>query len=155
MKYDAKNTENNFVNEAPTSYYYEGNVAVPLKDLTSVQKMKIVKKGITKNYLVKLKNSTALDYDALAKALSVTRTTLINKKGSQKFNDKLSERIVALADLYSFGYEVFENKKRFNDWMHQPNRALGGKAPFDFIDNQYGREEIHGLIGRVAYGVYS
>ncbi|HLS30584.1 MAG TPA: antitoxin Xre/MbcA/ParS toxin-binding domain-containing protein [Flavobacteriaceae bacterium] len=155
MKSDVKNPENTFVKEAPTSYFYEGNVAVPLKDLTSVQKMKIVKRGITKSYLVNLKNKTDLDYDALAKALSVTRSTLINKKGNQKFNDKLSERIVALADLYSFGYAIFEDEERFNAWMSHPNQALGSKTPFDFIDNQYGREEIHHLIGRIAYGVYS
>lgn len=155
MKSDSKTSKNTFVSESPTSYFYEGNVAIPLKDLTSVQKMTIVKRGITKNYLVQLKNSTALDYDALAAALSVTRSTLINKKGNQKFNDSLSERIVALADLYSFGYEVFEDENHFNDWMAHPNQALGGKTPFDFIDNQFGREEIHNLIGRIAYGVYS
>lgn len=155
MPSNSKHIENSFVHEAPTSYYYEGNAAIPLKDLTAIQKMNIVRRGITKSYLVQLKNTTALDYDALAQALSVTRSTLINKKGDQKFNDSLAERIVALADLYSFGYEVFDNEEHFNDWMSHPNQALGGKPPFDFIDNQYGREEIHNLIGRIEHGVYS
>src|SRR5690625_3141848 len=115
MKKPSNSLENSFVEEEPTSYYYEGNVAITLKDLTYVKK----------------------------------------KKYNQKFNYNLSERIVALADLYSFGYEVFEDESRFNDWMFHPNQALGGKVPFDFIDNQYGREEIHNLIGRIAYGIYS
>lgn len=152
--YDTK-TENTFAEEAPTSYYFEGNVAIPLMDLTSFEKMKIVKRGITKSYLVRLKEMASLDYEALAQALSVTRSTLINKKDSEKFNDNLSERIVALADLYSFGYEVFEDVKRFNDWMFHPNQALGGELPFNLIDNQYGRDEVRNLIGRIAYGVYS
>lgn len=155
MKSYNTKTQNTFAEEAPTSYYFEGNVAIPLKDLTSYEKMKIVKRGITKSYLVRLKNTVSLDYDALAQALAVTRSTLINKKGAQKFNDKLSERIVALADLYSFGYEVFEDEKRFNDWMFHPNQALGGELPFNLIDNQYGREEVHNLIGRIAFGIYS
>lgn len=143
-----------FVKEAPT-FYYDGNAAVPLKELTPVQKMTIVKKGISKNYFVSFKKETNLDYDTLAKALSATRSTLINKKGDEKFNYKLSERIVALADLYSFGYSVFEDKDRFNRWLFHPNQALGGAVPFSFIDNYYGREEVYNLIGRVAYGVYS
>jgi len=114
MPSNSKNIENSFVPEAPTPYYYEGNAAIPLKDLTPIQKMNIVRRGITKSYLVRLKNIIALDYDALARALSVTRSTLINKTGDQKFNDNLAERIVALADLYSFGYDVFEDEKRFN-----------------------------------------
>ena len=91
----------------------------------------------------------------IAKALSVTRATLINKKKEQKFNTAVSEKIVSLADLYSYGFEIFGDKDLFNKWMRNPNRAIGGQVPYDLIDNQYGREEIKNLIGRIAYGVYS
>lgn len=144
----------NFAQDAPTMYY-EGNAAIPLNDLTSIQKMKIIKNGISKDYLETFKKATSLDYDSLAGALSVTRATLINKKGTQKFSDQVSEKIISLADLYSFGYEVFGDKDNFNKWMFVPNQALGGLAPFDIIDNYYGKEEVRNLIGRIAYGVYS
>ena len=143
-----------YVKEAPTNFY-DGNAAIPLVEMTSYQKMQIVRGGITKTYLTKLKEETSLDYDALAQALSVTRSTLINKKGDQKFSDHISERIIAVAEIYSFGYEVFEDKTNFNRWMFSPNQALSGALPFDFMDNQFGREEIRNLIGRIAYGVYS
>lgn len=143
-----------YVRESPT-HFYDGNLAIPLVEMTSYQKMQIVRDGITKTYLTQLKDETALDYDALAQALSVTRSTLINKKGDQKFSDHISERIIAVAELYSFGYEVFEDKDNFNRWMFAPNQALSGAAPFDLMDNQFGREEIRNLIGRIAYGVYS
>ena len=60
-----------------------------------------------------------------------------------------------MADLYSYGFEVFEDKDRFNQWMSKPNKALNGKAPYDLIDNQFGREEVKNLIGRIDYGIYS
>jgi putative toxin-antitoxin system antitoxin component (TIGR02293 family) len=144
----------NYAKEAPT-HFYDGNLAIPLVDMTSYQKMQIVRGGVTKTYLTKLKEETSLDYDALAQALSVTRATLINKKGSQKFNDHISEGIIAVAEVYSFGYEVFEDKDNFNHWMFSPNQALSGAVPFDLMDNQFGRDEIRNLIGRIAYGVYS
>lgn len=143
-----------FVNEDPT-HFYDGNLAIPLVEMTSVQKMRIVREGITKTYLAQLKEETSLDYDALAQALSVTRSTLINKKGDQKFSDHVGERIIAVAEIYSFGYEVFENKENFNKWMFAPNQALGGAKPFEFMDNQFGREEIRNLIGRIEYGVFA
>lgn len=127
----------------------------PENHMTPLEKMSIVHSGISKKDLESLKKKAGLDYDDLAKALSVTRATLINKKGSQKFNPAVSERIVSLADIYSYGYEVFEDKERFNHWMFRPNQALGGKIPYDFLDNQFGREEIRNLIGRIDYGVYS
>lgn len=145
---------NNYVKEAPTNFY-DGNLAIPLIDLTSYQKMQIVRDGVTKSYLTRLKEETSLDYDALAQALSVTRSTLINKKSEQKFSDHISERIIAVAELYSFGYEVFENKDHFNKWMFAPNQALSGAKPFEMMDNQFGREEIRNLIGRIGYGVFS
>ena len=144
----------NYAQEAPTCFY-DGNLAIPLVDMTPYQKMQIVRDGVTKDYLTKLKEETSLDYDALAQALSVTRATLINKKGEQKFNDHVSEGIIAVAEIYSFGYEVFEDKNNFNRWMFATNQALAGAAPFDLMDNQFGREEIRNLIGRIAYGVYS
>ncbi len=123
--------------------------------LTAFEKMDIVREGVSKKSLENLKEKAGLDYDNLAAALSVTRATLINKKGSDKFNISLSERIVSLADIYSYGYEVFEDVDLFNKWMFKPNRALGGKTPYHFIDNQFGREELRNIIGRIEYGVYS
>lgn len=127
----------------------------PESQLTSFEKMHIVHDGVSKKDLELLKSKADLDYTMLAKALSVTRATLINKKRGQKFNASLSEKIVGMADLYSYGFEVFENEGRFNQWMARPNKALGGKAPYDLIDNQFGREEVKNLIGRIDYGIYS
>jgi putative toxin-antitoxin system antitoxin component (TIGR02293 family) len=123
--------------------------------MTPIEKMGIVREGISKIDLEHLKNTAELDYDQLAWALSVTRATLINKKGAEKFSSSLSERIVSLADIYSYGYEVFDDDNKFNNWILRPNRALGGQTPYDLLDNQYGREEVRNLIGRIDYGVYS
>lgn len=123
--------------------------------LTAVEKMNMVRSGISKQDLDKLKKDASLDYDSLAKALSVTRATLINKKGREKFNTKVSEAIISLTDIYSYGYEVFDDKEKFNAWMLRSNKALGGKAPNEFLDNQFGRQEVINVIGRIEYGVYS
>ncbi len=143
-----------FVAEAPTMYLAAGR-SLPLSGMTPLQKMAISKKGITKSYLEKFKKTAELDYDKLADALAVTRATLINKKGNEKFNAGLSERIVSLADLYAYGYEVFEDHSAFNQWMHTSNQALGGLTPLSITNSLYGREEVKNLIGRIAYGVYS
>ena len=120
-----------------------------------IQKIEFVRNGVTKKFLVKIKEKTDLDYDKLAKVLSVGRATLINKNGNTPFNVPLSDRIVGLADLYEYGYQVFGDVENFNHWMLTPNRALGGVKPYDLIDTQYGKDEVKHLIGRIAYGVYS
>jgi putative toxin-antitoxin system antitoxin component (TIGR02293 family) len=127
----------------------------PESRMTSFEKIDIIREGISKKDLEHLKEKTELDYNQLSKVLSVARATLINKKGAAKFDMVLSERIVGVADIYSYGYEVFEDENRFNEWIFRSNQSLGGQAPYDLLDNQYGREEVKNLIGRIDYGVYS
>lgn len=127
----------------------------PESRMTSFEKIDIIREGISKKDLEHLKEKTDLDYNQLSKVLSVARATLINKKGNAKFDTVLSERIVGVADIYSYGYEVFEEENRFNEWIFRANQSLGGLSPYDLLDNQYGREEVKNLIGRIDYGVYS
>ena len=94
-----------------------GTSRKPESRMTSFEKIDIIREGISKKDLEHLKEKTDLDYNQLSKVLSVARATLINKKGSAKFDMVLSERIVGVADIYSYGYEVFEDESRFNDWI--------------------------------------
>jgi len=127
----------------------------PEWQMTPVEKMYMVRDGVSKKDLESLKSKTNLDYDKLSILLSTTRATLINKKGTEHFSAALSERIVSIADLYSYGFEVFEDETKFKEWVFRPNQALGGKQPFELLDNQFGREEVKNVIGRIDYGVYS
>ncbi len=132
-----------------------GSSQFPESSLSSFQKIRMVDKGIAKQDLNKLKERAGWDYNQLSDILGVARAKLIAKKGNERFDKQVSERILSLADLYSYGYEVFEDEDRFNAWVFSANHALGGLAPFDYLDTQFGREEIKDLIGRVDYGVYS
>ena len=125
------------------------------RQMTAVEKMEAARSGISKTELEQLKEHSGLDYDQLAQLLDVSRATLINKKGNDRFPLTLSERILSLADIYSSGYDVFGDASQFNAWIFEPNKALGGKPPFALLDNQYGREEVRHIIGRIEYGVYS
>lgn len=128
---------------------------IPVYMWSSYQKIDAIKEGISKEELENLKEQTGLDYDTLAKVLSVAKATLHNKKGKDKFDLSISERILLLADIYSYGYQVFENKDRFNNWMKASNTSLGSSSPIQLLDTLYGMEEVKHLIGRIEYGVYS
>jgi putative toxin-antitoxin system antitoxin component (TIGR02293 family) len=124
------------------------------ESLTSQYKIGIIKNGISKRQLEAIKSETDFDYHTLSSLLSVSRTTLIKKKGDEKFDQPTSERILLLAELISYGREVFESKELFNAWLKKPGSALGGKAPVELLDTLYGIEEIKKELGRIEYGVY-
>ena len=153
-----RNTIKSYVNDIISS---NNKVLMPSlsnkqeNSLTPMEKMEIVRSGITKRDLEQLKEKTKLDYEKLAEILLVDSTTLKNKKNNEKFDSSTSERILSLADLYSYGYEVFDNEENFNEWIFTPNRALGEEIPYNVMSSQFGREEIRNIIGRIDYGVYS
>lgn len=123
--------------------------------MTALEKMNLIDGGISKKALESFKEKAQLDYNQLAEFLNVARATLINKKGEDKFNRDVSDKIVSLVDVYSYGYEVFEERTKFNQWIFRPNKALGNQPPFNFLHNSFGRQEIKNLIGRIDYGIYS
>lgn len=130
-------------------------VVGPENKLTGIEKMELVEEGISKKSLESLKETAGFDYDQLAQVLNVARATLINKKSAEKFSTDLSDKIMNLADIISYGLEVFEDRTLFKSWLQKPVRALGGKKPFDLLHTSFGREEVRNLIGRIDYGVYS
>ena len=118
------------------------------------EKITIIRNGVSKNDLEEIKEHSGLDYDTLSTILAVSRATLINKKGLEKFDTATSERILLLADTLSYGESVFEDKDRFNSWMKNSNKALGNRTPIQLMDTIYGIQEVKNLIGRIEYGVF-
>lgn len=124
------------------------------ESLTSQYKIGIVRNGISKNQLEAIKSETDFDYRTLSSLLSVSRTTLIKKKGDDKFDQPTSERIMLLAELLSYGREVFESKELFNRWIRKESLGLGGRSPLEMLDTLYGMEEVKKELGRIEYGVF-
>jgi putative toxin-antitoxin system antitoxin component (TIGR02293 family) len=128
---------------------------LPEYQIQPMHKIKIVKEGIPKKALELLKDKARLDYNQLARVLDVSRQTLTNKKANGKFNQEVSNKILALADIYSYGYDVFQDTERFNRWIFSENSALGGRVPFEILTTYYGRLSVNNIIGRIEHGVYS
>lgn len=126
--------------------------AIPSMD--TEEKITLIRHGVSKNDLEEIKEQSGLDYDTLSTILAVSRATLINKKGIERFDSATSERILLLADILAYGQSVFEDKDRFNTWMKNSNKALGDKAPLELMDTLYGIQEVKKLIGRIEYGVF-
>jgi putative toxin-antitoxin system antitoxin component (TIGR02293 family) len=125
-----------------------------LHRLPPAAKIGHIKKGISKLYLVGIKDAIDLDYDTLGRILSVSRAKLLSKKPEEKFDQLTSERIMLLADLFSYGLEVFGDKDRLTTWLKRPSKALGDISPVDMMDTVYGIQEIRNELGRIEYGIY-
>ncbi|HSK12320.1 MAG TPA: antitoxin Xre/MbcA/ParS toxin-binding domain-containing protein [Phnomibacter sp.] len=128
---------------------------VPEYFMDNFEKSLLAKQGITKVTFEHFKERAGLDYNQLAHILGVARNTLINKKGLETFDITISEKLIGIAEVYTHGFDAFGNGSAFHQWLQRPNKGLGGIIPFSLLDTQYGRQEIHTILGRIEWGVFS
>lgn len=88
-----------------------------------------------------------------ARVLGMSTRTLARKREVSRLDPQLSDRILQLEDLYTYGADVFGSKERFRLWISEPTQALGNRRPLDVLDTQAGVELIETLLGRIEHGV--
>jgi putative toxin-antitoxin system antitoxin component (TIGR02293 family) len=115
----------------------------------------ISRDGIKASQLEKLRISTGLEVQQLARILQVTSRTLQNKKGNDKFSISVSEKALELSQLYLRGYDVFGSPERFKSWMLSNVLALNNDTPLSYLDTQFGFDLVLQVLGRIEHGVFS
>ncbi|MBO9154589.1 antitoxin Xre/MbcA/ParS toxin-binding domain-containing protein [Chitinophaga sp. GCM10012297] len=115
---------------------------VKMQRVLYTKKIEVVKAGISKEQLTRLKEIFELDYDTLSSLLIVTNRSLHLKKGKDILSRNVSDRIIAIADVFSLGYNVFNSRELFHRWLRQPSRDLGGVQPLSLLDTITGMEEV-------------
>lgn len=82
-------------------------------------------------------------------------TSISSMQKKAVYSRETSERIYELARLFGLGYDVFDTKENFRNWLVTPSRTLGNKKPFELLDSSFGFEMVEKEIVRIQYNVYS
>ncbi len=82
-------------------------------------------------------------------------TSISSMQKKSVYGRETSERIYELARLFGLGYEVFDSKDDFKEWLMTPSRPLRNKKPFELLDSSFGFEMVENEIIRIKYNVYS
>lgn len=111
-----------------------------------------IRTGVRKSdwkHLIALLGSTEKEF------ASVLPASISSMQKKTVYGKETSERIYELARLYGLGYEVFDSKEDFKNWLMTPSKALGNKKPFELLDSSMGFEMVESEIVRIQYNVYS
>jgi len=116
----------------------------------------IADKGLNSNVILNFRKYFEISREFTAELLNISEPTIYrwirkNKKLERNYSIQLFE----LAELFLFGYEVFENKENFFKWLELPNAAIGGLEPKELLEVPGGISKVKDLLGRIEYGVYS
>jgi len=124
-----------------------------------------VKKGLPAMLLSRMASDMSIPRDRLYFWLGIARTTANRKvnKGETLSQDE-SERALGIARLVgevqkvvseSGNPEGFDAARWTADWLEEPNEALGGRPPGEFMDTADGRDLVSGLVAKMQSGAYA
>jgi len=111
-----------------------------------------IRKGVKKSdwkQLIRKLESTEKEF------IHILPASLSSMQKKKVYSKETSERIYELARLFGLGYEVFDSKDDFKNWLFTPSRALGNKKPYDLLDSSLGFQMVENEIVRIQYNVYS
>ena len=66
-----------------------------------------------------------------------------------------SDRTLRMARVMAMAQEVLGAEDKASRWLSKPNRALGGKIPFEQLDTEMGARSVEAILYGIAYGMYS
>lgn len=151
--------------------FLKGPVAggsAPYADISGfelIERIGIVKTGLPARLLVTLASDMNVPRERLYTWLGIPRTTANRKlKDDDVLSQDESERVLGMASLVgqvqtilreSGGRPGFDAARWTADWLAEPNDALGGRTPGEFMDTSDGRTLVSELVARMQSGAYA
>jgi putative toxin-antitoxin system antitoxin component (TIGR02293 family) len=115
-----------------------------------------VRAGLPASTVTMLADSLSMQRAQVAKCLNIPPRTLSRRLATNSpLTQDESDRTLRMAHIVALANEVLGAEDKASRWMVSPNRALGGKRPFDQIDTELGVRSVEQILYAIAYGMYS
>ncbi|MFT4663513.1 MAG: putative toxin-antitoxin system antitoxin component (TIGR02293 family) [Polaribacter sp.] len=126
-----------------------------IKVSSSRDYISLSRKGLTMNQLKQILKFTNINIKQLAQMLSISERQLSRYTLDKILKTDVSAHLIQIAELYEFGYSVFDIEADFQEWMNSEIRALSYQKPIDLLDTPFGINNVKNILGRLEYGVFS
>ena len=115
-----------------------------------------VRFGLPASTVELLAGKLSLHRSRVAERLNIPSRTLSRRlKTRSRLTHDESDRTLRMARVVALAKEVLGSDEKASRWMSSPNRALGGKRPFDQLDTEPGVRSVEEVLYGIAYGMYS
>ena len=117
---------------------------------------KQVRFGLPASTVDLLAGTLSLHRSQVAERLNIPSRTLSRRLAAKsRLTHDESDRAMRMARVVALAKEVLGSDEKASHWMSNPNRALGGKKPFDQLDTEPGVRSVEQVLFAIAYGMYS
>jgi putative toxin-antitoxin system antitoxin component (TIGR02293 family) len=110
--------------------------------------------GFPVTVLEKLADELSAPQKVVLLAVGIAPATLKRRREAGHLNKAESDRVYRIVSIYQQAIQLFEgNAQAAREWLEQPEKALGGRTPLDYLETEAGAKEVEDLIGRLEHGV--
>ena len=103
--------------------------------------------------LQRVRERLGMSQERLAQTLGVSGRTVVRLENQEAMPSRLAlDRIERLRAVLRLAEQVFP-EAAVPSWFQASNPTLGGRAPADVLATRDGLEEVHRLLGRMAWGI--
>jgi putative toxin-antitoxin system antitoxin component (TIGR02293 family) len=115
-----------------------------------------VRAGLPASTVTMLADVLSLHRTEVAKRLNIPPRTLSRRLAMKsRLTHDESDRTMRMARVVALANEILGTEEKASRWMVAPNRALGGRRPFDQLDTELGVRSVEEILQRIAHGMYS
>jgi putative toxin-antitoxin system antitoxin component (TIGR02293 family) len=115
-----------------------------------------VRSGLPASTVERLAGTLSLHRSQVAERLNIPSRTLSRRMATKsRLTHDESDRAMRMARVVALAKEVLGTDEKASHWLSNPNRALGGKRPFDQLDTEPGVRSVEEVLYAIAYGMYS
>lgn len=123
---------------------------------TPFQKVHLTRAGVSTEFVLDLMRSYKFSKQTIAQLAGISPKTLDRHLQSErKFIGLQADRLLQLAELYSEGLDLFEDREKFLKWLSAKLPALNGTAPKEWLDTHHGISMISDEIDRIKHGIFA
>ena len=113
-----------------------------------------IKKGFESKIIRELERAKLLSRADIHMIIS-ERTLDRRLAKRERLKPQESDGIARLLRVLSHAFRVFEDEALAEEWLRQPNPALGGEVPMTMAATDIGAREVEGALTRIEHGVFA
>lgn len=129
--------------------------AVAYQTSPEMNMVELARRGISKTSLLKLAELSSISLKELSALLPVSLRTIQRYKDDELLEPALSEHALLIAEVIARAMDVFNNKKKMQQWLHTPSIGLGHQTPLSLLDTSFGARMVTNELGRLEHGLFS
>jgi putative toxin-antitoxin system antitoxin component (TIGR02293 family) len=139
----------------PARYRRRGS-SLGLSALGTDDLIRAVERGFSFKSLETFSAETGFAPAQIASLVGIPERTFARRKSSGRLSPDESERLLRVSTIFEKAVGLFEGDVGETvEWLTQPKKALGDKAPLSYSRSELGAREVENLIGRLEHGVFT